>query len=76
MAMSKRNFEQLATLLGLEFRWTAEEDKHILHNVIHNAIIPTLRTANPSFDSVRFLAWVDDVRTGKRDAEGKKVKNG
>lgn len=83
MGMSKRDFEAMALQLGeakrVAFRlW--DDDRAAAVEVIARVSFAASKfcnvaaASNPAFDRDRFLAFVDEVGTGTRDLDGRKVK--
>ena len=81
MAMSRKDFVAMAIEFGDLKRWTAHsgstEITSVQLNTIDrciNAYMRTARQANSNFDSGYFVTFVDEVASGERDLDGKKVK--
>ena len=71
----------------VDYKWdaTPEEWRSNVASAAHVLALDTLRrceeafmsvarSANPRFDSEHFLTFVQEIRTGARDLDGKKVK--
>lgn len=73
MAMTRKDYNNLATALGMSLRYASMEDDAGLRTAIVT-VADALNSANMNFDRARFVQFVDEVAMGARDAEGRKVK--
>lgn len=71
--MSRKNFQGLATALGLSLRWATEADAPGIRLAVM-AVAVELGAQSSTFRRDAFLEWVEDVAAGRRDATGAKVK--
>ena len=74
MALTRRDFESVATSLGLAWRFGRDcgdpnRDGVMLEAAM--AVANGFRDVAPRFDRDRFVAWVTEVADGKRGADGK-----
>ena len=81
MSMSKKDFISMAIEFGDLKRWATnsgdDQTTEIQLNVIErsiNAYMRVARKANSAFDSDTFTSFVNDVASGTRDLDGRKVK--
>lgn len=80
MAMTRKDYVNLATAMGLELRYTDDATTEYttgkrdgLVAMIHQ-VADALNSANANFDKARFTAFTLEVASGARDAEGRKTK--
>ena len=74
MAMSRKNYNAIATNFGYSLRSiTGSAEIYSAWSMV-NAFSEAAREDNPAFDSDRFRDWVQETADGARDLEGKKVK--
>jgi hypothetical protein len=74
MAMSRKNYNAIATNFGYSLRsitGTAEVNSAW---AMVSAFSEAAREDNPAFDPNRFGNWVQETADGTRDLEGKKVR--
>jgi hypothetical protein len=76
MAMSRKDYVSLAISMGLAIRFMDEnvETRLGAYGMLE-AVIDSLNASNMNFDKTRFRDFVNEVAEGKRNAEGKIVKN-
>ncbi len=80
MAMSRKNYNAIATNFGASIRNGIEIHTPHQHAPTYGAwlmveaFIEAAREDNPAFDPDRFRDWVQETVDGERDIEGKKVK--
>ena len=84
--MTKKHFVDMATEFGQMYRdadrdYLDGQDSHdtskVKLEVLHQAVLSfcgVAKRANRSFDKMHFLEFVQEVRRGERDLEGRKVK--
>jgi hypothetical protein len=74
--MSRKNFQSLATALGLQLRFAADMSEEAGEGFLLavHAIERDLDAQSATFRRDLFHAWLMDVATGRRDATGAKVK--
>ena len=78
MALTRRDFESVATSLGLQWRFgrgdgdpVVEGTRNAVMFAAAAAVADGLKESNPRFDFDRFMAWVIEVSEGRRGADGK-----
>lgn len=77
MAMSRKDYVNLATAMGMELRYRESVvDNRALAGAksMLAAVADALNAANSNFDRDRFMVFVYEVAAGTRDNEGRKVK--
>lgn len=77
MAMSRKDYVNLATAMGMELRYRKNVvDDRALAGAkgMLAAVTDALNSANANFDRDRFVSFTLEVASGARDAEGRKVK--
>lgn len=80
MAMTRKDYVNLATAMGLELRYAAgattefeKGKKGGLREMVF-VVAEALNSANANFDRDRFTEFTLEVANGTRDAQGRKVK--
>ena len=74
MAMSRKNYNAIATNFGYSLRSiTGHAEIDSAWKMVF-AFSEAAREDNPAFDPDRFAFWVQETAEGARDLEGKKVK--
>jgi hypothetical protein len=73
MAMSRRDFEAMATAFGAALRSGDGVERVAVWECV-DAFCRVAVAGSPAFSENRFLAWVGDVADGTRDLDGKRVK--
>jgi len=82
MAMSKKDFNLMAIEFGQQLaRINDSKYPEQIRNIVMATALDSIKafcyvaiTANSNFDSSRFYDFVDEVRDGRRDSNGKLVK--
>ena len=84
--MTKKHFVDMATEFGMMYRdadrdYASGADKDYIHVCKLDTLGQTVKAfcgvakrANPRFDKDNFTEFVQEVRRGERDLEGRKVK--
>lgn len=72
MAMSRKDYVNLATAMGLELRNADPECMDGMRQMVV-AVSTALKAGNTNFQRIRFLDFTDEVALGVRDAEGRKI---
>ena len=72
MAMSRKDYDYLATVMGLELRFLEGERYDGAAHLVRE-LTDALAAIGPRFDRAKFMEYVTDVRDGKRNAQGERV---
>jgi hypothetical protein len=75
MAMTRKDYVALAISMGLALRWMQDCESKDGAYAMAREVADSLNASNMNFQRGRFLDFVYEVADGKRDAEGKIVKN-
>lgn len=74
MAMTRKDYVNLATAIGLELRYAERGSEERGMRQMLNVVANALNSANANFDRDRFIVFTYEVASGARDAEGRKTK--
>jgi hypothetical protein len=74
MAMSRKDYVNLATAMGLALRYAERGSEHGGMRQMLSTVADALNSANTNFDRDRFVAFTYEFASGARDAQGRIVK--
>ena len=73
MAMSRKNYNAIATNFGAEMRGLETSATYGAWEMVE-AFAEVAKQDNPNFDTDRFYTWVQETADNLRDLDGKLVK--